>query len=76
MMEIQVSNPTLVEDLLEFLQSSGLNAQERDGWTVAVRLEPLLCESCGKELAEALQRLATLNCHDCRSQAWGRALRI
>jgi len=73
-MEIQVSDPTLVEDLLEFLQSSGLNAQERAGWTVAVHLEPLLCESCGSELAEALQHLATLNCHDCRPRAWASAM--
>jgi len=75
--EIEVRDPSLVEDLLAFLRSSGWNAAERKGWTVAVRLEwPLLCESCGDELAEALRRLAALDCHDCRAQAWARAMRI
>jgi hypothetical protein len=73
--EIEVSDPSLVEELLEFLRCSGWNATERNGWTVAVRLEwPLLCESCGHELAGALRRLAASDCHDCRAQAWARAV--
>jgi hypothetical protein len=44
---------------------------------VSVRLEwPLLCDSCGDEVAEVLRRLAALDCHDCRAQAWARAMRI
>lgn len=72
-MEIQVTDPTFVQDLLKFLQSLGWNAREGNGGTVAV---PLLCESCGNELAEGLQHLAALNCHDCRPDAWARVMRI
>jgi hypothetical protein len=76
-MEIQVTDPTFVEDLLRFLRSLGWNARKGDGWTVAVPLEsPLLCDSCGNELAEGLQHLAALNCHDCRPDAWARVMRI
>jgi hypothetical protein len=75
--EIEVSDPSLVEGLLEFLRSSGWDASRGNGWTVAVRLEwPQLCESCGNEVAEVLRRLAALECHDCRAQAWARAMRI
>ena len=47
-MEIQVTDPTFVEDLLKFLRSWGWNAQKGIGGAVAVPLEsPLLCETAG-----------------------------
>jgi hypothetical protein len=78
-MRVQLDNPALLTSLLSFLRSQGCVVEQIDIDKLAVWCPPahrdgdsphgeLTCRSCGTPVAEALGRLGSLRCHDCRDE--------
>jgi hypothetical protein len=76
-MRVQLSDPALVESLLDHLRAHGCVVDQIDATVLAVWCPPmdcndsadlLTCRSCGEPVAETLGRLGSLRCHDCRDE--------
>ena len=76
-LRIRLVDPTRVGDLLAYLRERGCIAEQVDRVAVDVWPAPLLheragdglCAACGEEVEEALRRLGSPRCHDCRNEA-------
>jgi len=76
-LRIRLVDPTRVGDLLAYLRAHGCIAEQVDQVAVDVWPAPLLheraghglCAACGEKVEEALRRLGSPRCHDCRNEA-------
>jgi hypothetical protein len=80
-MRVQLDNPALLTSLLSFLRSQDCIVEPIGIDTLAVWCPPahrngdspdgaLTCRNCGTPVAEALSRLGSLRCHDCRDEGY------
>jgi hypothetical protein len=78
-MRVQLDNPALLANLLAFLRSHDCIVEQIGIDTLAVWCPPahrdgestqgeLTCRNCGTPVADALSRLGSLRCHDCRDE--------
>jgi hypothetical protein len=75
-MRVQLSDPALIESLLDHLRACACVVEQIDAAVLAVWCPPdecssggkLTCRSCGAPVAETLGRLGSLRCHDCRDE--------
>jgi hypothetical protein len=76
-MRVQLSDPALIESLLDHLRARECVVEQIDVAVLAVWCPPadcrdsgdcLTCRSCGAPVAETLGRLGSLRCHDCRDE--------
>jgi hypothetical protein len=78
-MRVQLSQPTLAEDLIRFLRRCNCRVDQVDDGFVEVlpgRLDDVntvlrltragLCYSCGRPVERALAEVGSPRCHDCR----------
>jgi hypothetical protein len=76
-LRIRLLDPTGLAELLAYLRERGCIAEQVDQVAVDVWPAPLLheregdglCAACGEEVEQALRRLGSPRCHDCRSEA-------
>jgi hypothetical protein len=76
-LRIRLVDPTKVGDLLAYLRERGCIAEQVDPVAIDVWPAPLLheragdglCAACGEQVEEALRRLGSPRCHDCRIEA-------
>ena len=80
-MRVRLDNPGLVASLFAFLCRQGCIVEQIATDTLAVWCPPahengsepppgeLTCRNCGTPVADALGRLGSLRCHDCRDEA-------
>jgi hypothetical protein len=80
-MRVRLDNPGLVASLLVFLRRHDCIVEQIAADTLAVWCPPahengsepppgeLTCRNCGTAVADALGRLGSLRCHDCRDEA-------
>ena len=85
-MRVRLDNPALTASLLAFLRTQDCIVEQIAADTLAVWCPPahrngsadtyaeLTCRHCGTPVAEALGRLGSLRCHDCRDEADGTLL--
>ena len=76
-MRVQLSDPALIESLLDHLRARRCVVEQLGLDMLAVWCPPadcdssgdgLTCRSCGAPVAETLGRLGSLRCHDCRDE--------
>lgn len=79
-MRVRLVDPGLIESLLVFLRTQDCVVEQVAPDTLAVWCPPakgngskpargvMTCRSCGTPVAEALGRLGSLRCHDCRDE--------
>jgi hypothetical protein len=84
--QVQLDNPALVASLLAFLRRQDCIVERVTADTLVVWRPPphrngsdapqgeLTCRYCGTPVAEALGRLGSLRCHDCRDEHHGTLL--
>jgi hypothetical protein len=74
-MRVHLDNPALLGSLRDHLRQRNCVVEQVSVETLAVWCAPaglrsgdseLTCRSCGTPIAEALGRLGSLRCHDCR----------
>ena len=78
-LHIRLGDPSLMPELIEFLERCQCDVHDVDARTVAVAVDPAvgfasamrlvkagLCYSCGGEIGDPLIRLGSTTCHDCR----------
>lgn len=76
-LRIRLLDPTRIAELLAYLRERGCIAEQVDPVAVDVWPAPLLheragdglCAACGEDVEEALRRLGSPRCHDCRIEA-------
>jgi hypothetical protein len=80
-MRVRLDDPELVASLLAFLRGHHCIVEQIAADTLAVWCPPahengsgpprgeLTCRNCGTPVADALGRLGSLRCHDCRDEA-------
>ena len=85
-MRVRLDNPGLVASLFAFLCRQGCIVEQIATDTLAVWCPPahengsepppgeLTCRNCGTPVADALGRLGSLRCHDCRDEQHGTLL--
>jgi hypothetical protein len=82
---VQIDDPALVASLLAFLRRQDCIVEHVAADTLVVWRPPphrngtapqgeLTCRYCGTPIAEALGRLGSLRCHDCRDEQHGTLL--
>jgi hypothetical protein len=76
-MRVQLSDPALIESLLDHLRARECVVEQIGDSLLAVWCPPadctgsgdqLTCRSCGAPVADTLGRLGSLRCHDCRDE--------
>jgi hypothetical protein len=79
-LRVQLDNPALLASLLAFLRKHDCIVEQIAVDTLAVWCPPadrngnhsphgeMTCRNCGTLVAEALGRLGSLRCHDCRDE--------
>ena len=80
-MRVQLKDPVLIASLLAYLRAHDCVVEQIGADMLAVWCPPaahngngsghddVTCRSCGTPIAEALGRLGSLRCHDCRDEA-------